>query len=592
MTATEAAGAFRDYAVRKVAQTTIWHWVVFSIVAVFVVTPVFMLILGSFSQASLPADFSFDELGWDNYVDVWTDPSTFAVFNNTFYYVTGATALGITLAAGLAWLVERTNIPGKIWIYAGVPMTLAMPGLLQAMAWVLLGSPRIGFVNQLLIETLGIPMQPFNIYSLEGMMFVEGLRLVPTAFLMLVPLLRSMDPALEEAAYMSGAHPRSAMRQITLKLMLPGLLAVTIYNGMTALEVFEVPGILGMPSGIYVFSTKIYSILHSVSEEPVYGQANALGIFYVFLAIIATWAYSRVISRSERFSIITGKGYRPKELDLGRWKWAGVAAVVLFLTLSILLPFLVLLFVSLTPFLQVPSLEAFASMNFDNYIDVFKTELMGTVMWNTVAMVFMTSTATVVLSFLVSLIVVRSKFVCRKLLDQLAFMPHAIPGIVMGLAFLWLFLQLDIKAGIPIHGGITAMTIAFTIGFLSYGTRSMNAAILQIHKELEEAAQVSGAPHWRTMWRIFYPLLLPTIVGLWIWCMLHAVRHASVPLILYDGPENRVLAVMIWRMWDEGEVGGVGAIGVLLIIALMVITLGLRMMGFGRGAKVQQVATD
>jgi iron(III) transport system permease protein len=361
---------------------------------------------------------------------------------------------------------------------------------------------------------------------------------------------------------------------------------------MTALEVFEVPGILGMPSGIYVFSTKIYSILHSVSEEPVYGQANALGIFYIFIAIIATWLYSRVISRSERFSIITGKGYRPKEMDLGRWKWAGVATVVVFLSLSILLPFLVLLFVSLTPFLQVPSLEAFASMNFNNYIDVFQTELMGTVMWNTVAMVFMTSTATVVLSFLVSLIVVRSKFVCRKLLDQLAFMPHAIPGIVMGLAFLWLFLQLDIKAGIPIHGGITAMTIAFTIGFLSYGTRSMNAAILQIHKELEEAAQVSGAPHWRTMWRIFYPLLLPTIVGLWIWCMLHAVRHASVPLILYDGPENRVLAVMIWRMWDEGEVGGVGAIGVLLIIGLMIITLGLRMMGFGRGAKVQQAATD
>ena len=592
MTATEAAGAFRDYAVKRVAQTTLWHWAVFALVAVFVITPVFMLILGSFSQASLPADFSFKELGWDNYIDVWTDPSTYAVFSNTFYYVTGATALGITTAAALAWLVERTNMPGKLWIYAGVPMTLAMPGLLQAMAWVLLGSPRIGIVNQFLIEVLGIPMQPFNIYSLEGMMFVEGLRLVPTAFLMLVPLLRSMDPALEEAAYMSGAHPRSALRQVTLKLMLPGLLAVTIYNGMTALEVFEVPGILGMPSGVYVFSTKIYSILHSVSEEPVYGQANALGIFYIFIAIIATWLYSRVIARSERFSIITGKGYRPKELDLGRWKWAGIAAVVLFLVFSILLPFLVLLYVSLIPFLQVPSLEAFATMNFDNYIDVFKTELMGTVMWNTAAMVFMTSTATVVLSFLVSLIVVRSKFVCRKLLDQLAFMPHAIPGIVMGLAFLWLFLQLDIQAGIPIHGGIMAMTIAFTIGFLAYGTRSMNAAILQIHKELEEAAQVSGAPHWRTMWRIFYPLLLPTIVGLWIWCMLHAVRHASVPLILYDGPENRVLAVMIWRMWDEGEVGGVGAIGVLLIISLMIITLGLRMMGFGRGARVQQAPAD
>ncbi len=592
MTATAVLGELRSYAVKKVAQTTLWHWAVFFIVALFVITPVFMLILGSFSLASLPVDFSLDELGWDNYVDVWTDPTTFSVFTNTFYYVTGATALGITLAAALAWLVERTNIPGKIWIYAGVPMTLAMPGLLQAMAWVLLGSPRIGFINQFLIEVLGIPMQPINIYSLEGMMFIEGLRLVPTAFLMLVPLLRSMDPALEEAAYMSGASPRSTMRQVTLKLMLPGLLAVTIYNGMTALEVFEVPGILGLPSGIYVFSTKIYAILHTVSEEPVYGQANALAIVYVFIAIIATYLYSRVIARSERFTIITGKGYRPRELDLGRWKWAGIAAVVLFLTFSIFLPFLVLLYVSLIPFLQVPSTEAFAAMNFDNYIDVFQTDLIGTVMWNTTVMVFMVSTATVVLSFLVSLIVVRSKFIYRKFLDQLAFMPHAIPGIVMGLAFLWLFLQVDVKLGIPIHGGVMAMTIAFTIGFMAYGTRSMNAAILQIHKELEEAAQVSGAPHWRTMWRIFYPLLLPTIIGLWIWCMLHAVRHASVPLMLYDGAENRVLAVLIWRMWDEGQVGSVGVIGVLLIISLMIVTLGLRMMGFGRGAKVQQVAKE
>jgi iron(III) transport system permease protein len=592
MTAAQAVGAVRDFAARRVGRIIWWHWIVFSLVAVFVITPVIMLVLGSFSQASLPADFSLDELGWDNYIDVWTDPTTYSVFTNTFYYVTGATAIGITLAASLAWLVERTNIPGKIWIYAGVPMTLAMPGLLQAMAWVLLGSPRIGFLNQFLIEVLGIPMDPINIYSLEGMMFVEGLRLVPTAFLMLVPLLRSMDPALEEAAYMSGAHPSSTMRKVTLKLMLPGLLAVTIYNGMTALEVFEVPGILGLPSGVYVFSTKIYSILHSVGEEPVYGQANALGIIYVFIAIIATYLYSKVISRSERFTIITGKGYRPRELELGRWKWVGVTAVVVFLLASIFLPFVVLLYVSLTPFLQVPSWAAFASMNLDHYIDVFNTDLIGKVMWNTTVMVLATSTATVVLSFLVSLIIVRSKFVCRKLLDQFAFMPHAIPGIVMGLAFLWLFLQLDIKAGIPIHGGVIAMSIAFTIGFLAYGTRSMNAAILQIHKELEEAAQVSGAPHWRTMWRIFYPLLLPTIVGLWIWCMLHAVRHASVPLILYDGAENRVLAVLIWRMWDEGDVGPVGVIGVLLIIALMIITLGLRMMGFGRGAKVQQAPGD
>jgi len=373
-------------------------------------------------------------------------------------------------------------------------------------------------------------------------------------------------------------------------LMMPGLFAVTIYQAMTALEVFEVPGILGLPSGIYVFSTKIYAILNTVSEEPVYGQANALAIVYVFIAVIATYFYARVIARSERFTIITGKGYRPRELDLGNWRWPAVGLVCLFLLFSIILPALVLLFVSFLPSLQQPNWAAFQSMSFEHYETLWQAPMIATVMKNTALMVVITSTLTVVVSFFISLVIVRSKFWGRRVLDQMAFMPHAIPGIVMGLAFLWLFLQVDVKLGIPIHGGVMAMTIAFTIGFMAYGTRSMNAAILQIHKELEEAAQVSGAPHWRTMWRIFYPLLLPTIIGLWIWCMLHAVRHASVPLILYDGAENRVLAVLIWRMWDEGQVGGVGVIGVLLIISLMIITLGLRMMGFGRGAKVQQAA--
>ncbi|MGY9006107.1 MAG: ABC transporter permease subunit, partial [Alphaproteobacteria bacterium] len=163
----------------------------------------------------------------------------------------------------------------------------------------------------------------------------------------------------------------------------------------------------------------------------------------------------------------------------------------------------------------------------------------------------------------------------------------AIPGIVMGLAFLWAFLQID-KLGIPIHGGITAMTIAFTVGFMAYGTRSMNAAILQIHKDLEEAAHVSGAMRWRTMWRVFFPLMMPTFVGVWIWVMLHAIRIAGKPLILYEGQENQVLAILIWNMWDEGYIEAVAAIGTLLMGSLLIITVGLRMMGFGRGTKAQK----
>ncbi len=574
----------RQYGWALIHRLNLFQWSVFLVVAFAVLTPLAFLILGSFSANELPTDLSLRALTLDHYKKVWLDPETYTVFYNTFAYVVGATAFGISLAAVLAWLVERTNIPGKIWIYAGVPMTLAMPGMLQAMAYVLLLSPRIGFLNKAL-EYIGL--DPINIYSLGGMIFVEGLRLVPTAFLMLVPLLRSMDPSLEEAAAMSGANPRSTMRKVTLQLMLPGLLAITIYQFMTALEVFEVPGILGLPASIYVFSTKIYSVLQSPSSVPAYGDANALAIIYVVIAIVATWLYARVIGRSERFTIITGKGYRPREIDLGRWRWPAVALVFLFMLFSIILPFLVLLYVSLLPFIQAPSMAAFQNMTFERYVDLWTTPNFGRVLANTVYLIVLTSTLTVIVSFIISLVIVRSKFRCRGLLDQLAFMPHAIPGIVMGLAFLWLFLQAG-KIGIDIHGGVLAMSLAFTVGFIAYGTRSMNAAILQIHKDLEEAAYVSGAARLRTMLRVFLPLLLPTFIGVWIWSMLLAVRQAGKPLMLYEGSENQVLAILIWNMWDEGEIEAVGAIGTLLIIGLLIITLLFRYLGFGRGAAIQE----
>src|SRR6266699_1755127 len=262
-----------------------WPSVVLLAVALMVATPLVFLVLGSFSTADLPGRFSLTTLGLDNYRQVWLDPDTYQVFGDTLIYVGGAASFSIIIAGILAWLVERTNMPGRIWIYAGVPMTLAMPGMLLGIAWILLLSPRIGFVNSLIKQALGLTAAPFNVYTLQGMILVEGLRLVPTAFLMLVPLLRSMDPTLEEAASMSGAGPLSIMRRVTLRLMLPGILAVVIYQAMTALEVFEVPGILGLPSKTYVFSTRIYAALHSTMGTPVYGVANALAIIYVAISI-------------------------------------------------------------------------------------------------------------------------------------------------------------------------------------------------------------------------------------------------------------------------------------------------------------------
>ncbi|HEY4133762.1 MAG TPA: iron ABC transporter permease [Alphaproteobacteria bacterium] len=569
----------------------IWHYVLLALVTMAVAMPFLFLILGSFSQARMPGDFSFSTLGLQNHIKVWSDPTTYATFVNTLWYVCGSTLFGLGLATLLAWLVERTDIPGKVWIYAAVPMTLAMPGMLQAMAWVLMLSPKIGFFNKTMMTNFGLTEAPLNIYSLGGMIFVEGLRLVPTAFLMLVPLLKSMDPTLEEAAAMSGASGLRTLRRVTVRLLLPGLMAVAIYQFITALEVFEIPGILGLPAGIYVFSTKIYAVLNSANFLPNYGEANALAMLYLVVAVFATAAYSKVIARAERFSIVTGKGYRPRIQSLGRWRYAALAVVIFYLLFSVILPALVLAYISFMPFLQTPSIASLSRLTLDNYRTVFAMDRMGTVLGNTLMMAGITSVATILLSFCVSLVVVRSKFWGRKLLDQLVFLPHAIPGIVMGLAMLWVFLKVD-KLGVPLFGTVWSVCIVFTIGFMSYGTRAMNSAILQIHKDLEEAAQVSGAPQWRVMRRVFFPLLLPTIVGIGIWTTLHAVRLASQPLIMTEGEKNELLAVTIWNLWGEGQAVVVGAIGTMMVLALLLLTLLLRFVTARHGVRSQEAASS
>jgi iron(III) transport system permease protein len=561
----------------------LWPWLVLMLVALAVGTPLAFLLLGSFSTATVPGDLSPATLGLANYATVWLDPDTYEVAQNTAIYVLGTMVLGLGIAIPLAFLCERTNMPGRIWLYAGIPMTLAMPGMLQAMAWVLLLSPRIGFLNLFARWLLGLDSMPFNIYSMSGMVMVEGLRLVPTAFLMLVPLLRAMDPALEEAASVSGARPASTLRRVTARLLLPGLAAAAIYLAMTALEVFEVPGVLGLPAGIHVFSTRIYAAVHAATGDPDYGRADALAILYVLLAILATALYARIIRRSERFAMVSGKGYRPRRLDLGPWRRPAAGLAFLYLALSILLPFLVLLYISFLPFLQAPSAAAFRLLTLANYRQLWRSELIGTALANTAIMVLVTATATVLVSLLLALIIVRSKFAARKLLDQLVFLPHAIPGIVLGLAFFWLFLVVD-RTGLAIGGGVWAISIAFIVAFMAYGTRAMNAALLQIHKDLEEAARLSGASSWRVTWRILTPLILPAMAGLWIWALLHAVRQAGAPLILADGPDNQVLAVLIWNLWSHGGIPVVGALGTLMIAALMLVALALRLLGFGREA--------
>lgn len=558
----------------------LFPWAVLIVLAVLVIAPIFSLVAGAFSLSRLPNEFSLDNIGFDNFYAVWVEQRIDKVIWNTTIYVLGATVFGITTAAVLAWLVERSDMPGKTWIYAGVPLGIAVPGILHAIAWVLLLSPRSGFVNRAWMDMTGTREPLFDIYTMGGLIFAEGLRLVPVAFLMLVPLTRSMDPSLEEAAAASGASPMRAARRVTLALLLPGVLAISIFQAITAIENFEVPGILGMPVNLHVFSTRVFNLIDNIGTIPAFGQANAAAVFYLAIALVISFFYLRLVRHSERYSIITGKGYTPRQVQLGRWRKPALGLALLFLFITIVLPFLVLLYVSLLNYLRPPSWDAIMSFTLKNYHTVFNQPRVARTLVNTILVTLMTATTVTIVSFVIAYIIVRTRFAGRYALDMLSFLPHSIPGIVLGLALFWLFMQFDKLTGASTFGSIYALVLGFTILFLSYAVRAMSVAMIQVHPDLEDAAKLSGAPPWRIALRIFGPLLMPTLVGIWIYVAMLSVRFISLPLILSQGGSNEVLGVMIWSLWDNGNISSVGAIGIMLMSFMFILALGLRAFGF------------
>ena len=552
-----------------------WCTLLLLFLLAFTLAPLLMLILGSFSNSTALGEFK--NPGLQNYARAYLKKSTLVIMSNTLILTAGAVFLGLGLALVMAWLVERTNMPYRGIAFAAIPLTLAIPGVLHAIAWVLLFSPRMGYINRWLMDLFKLSSAPLNTYTLAGMIVLEALRVVPTSFLLMVPLFRNMDPALEEAAAVSGAGPFSRLHRITLRVLSSGIVAVLIYETITVLETFEIPGVLGLPARIYVFSTKIYAVTQGL-ETPDYGQANALAVAYVVMAAIGVYLYARAIRRADKFAVVTGRDYKPRRLDLGRWKYVALGGVFLYLLLTLVLPLLVLFWTSLIPFPTLPTVKSLSLVSLDNYRTIVIYGATWKVLKNTGLMVVVTAVGTIILSFLISWVLVRTRFWGRRLMDMLAFLPRSIPGIVMALALIWIFLEL--RPYVPLYGTVWLISLGFIMSFIAYGTRAMTASLLQIHRELEEAAYLSGATMLETFRKIHFPLLIPTFVGLGIWSLFLSVRITGMPLMLYEGSQNQVLSVFVWMLWDDGQMGAVCGLGTLMILFLFMVAMGMRRLGF------------
>ncbi|MGP3945466.1 MULTISPECIES: ABC transporter permease [Streptomyces] len=482
---------------------------------------------------------------------------------NSLWFALGSAALALILGTTLAYIQVRTDTPFKSLFFAASLVPLIVPGILYSTSWIFLGDPQSGLLNALLFKPL-TGTSPVNIYSVWGMIWVQGLHLSPVAFLLMVAAFRAMDPSLEESAAMSGASRLTVLRRITVPLVRPALISAALLMFVQSLESFEVPALLGLQNGIYVFTSRIYFVLRSYPTD--YGAAGAYAIGLLLIAAAGVLLSSWLQRSSRNFQTVTGKAFRPRPVELGRARPVVGAAVILYFLITVVLPVAVLVYASLLKYYAAPSAETLSSLTFDNYRQVFDMPLAFTALKNSLILGLGAATVVMLLTSVVSWVVLRTKARGRRFLDLLAFTPIVIPGLVLGLALAFVYLRMPL----PIYGTLLILLVSYCTRYLPYGMRYSSAAMAQMAPELEESAAVSGASWFQTFRRVLLPLMSSGILAGWVYILVVSFRELSSTILLYS-PGKEVLSVLIWEQFENGQFTTLAALGVCMVLLLVVL---------------------
>jgi iron(III) transport system permease protein len=534
------------------------------IVASIVILALLAIVIGlSFRTGSLggaDAVWSFD-----NYPTIFLDSFTYRVLGNTIGFAVTTLLVALFFGVPIAWLVERSDLPAKPLLFTLMAVGLLLPGFGSAMGWLFLMHPRIGLVNVWIQQNFGFgPV--FNIASVIGMGWVQGLSLAPLAFIMTAAVFRATDPALEEAAQMAGATFGKRMWRVTLPLAWPGVLAAGIYIFTIGFAAFDVPAIIGWSNRVFTFSTYLVLQLSPTDALPRYGNAATLSVLLLGFAGFFSWWYAKMQKDAHRYQVVRGKAYRPQLVALG-WLKAPVWCLIgLYLILATLLPLLVVIWASLLPYFQLPSATALASASFARYAGL-PWDLITDGLTNTLILMVLTPTLTLALAVCFSWIVLRSRLPGRNWFDFVAFLPHAMPNIIFGIGALLIALFV-IQRFIPAFGTLWLLLIAFIVGRISYATRMTNTGMIQIHKELEESGEVGGATTGGVIMKIVVPLLAPTLVNAWLWIALLTFRELTLAVLLTTR-DNMTLPVVIWSLWLGGGLGDAAAVALVMLCGMV-----------------------
>ncbi len=527
-----------------------------------------------FASVRVGSPFEGGGFTLQNHLRAFSDPLVGPTILNTVVFTLGQTGVSVALGTLLGWIIVRTNTPGRRLFEVLLIIVFLFPLILGVLAWTMLLSPGKGLFNQALMAVFDLTTAPLDIYSMWGMIFVQGIYITPLAFLMIAPAFGGIDASLEESARMCGSSHLRTLRHITLPLVMPAVLSTSILMCIVGIESFDIPQLLGASKSIYTYPSLIYQEI-KVRYPPDYGVGTALATSLLVVSVLLVYAFRLATRNAHRFETIKGKNFRLGVVDLGRWRWATCAGCWLFFLLTIILPVMVIVFGSLLRFFGRFNMKTFERLTLQNYVDVFRYPNVVDAFINSLLLAIVGGIVCILLAAVVAFLATKSRYRGRSLLEAIAMLPISFPSTVLGLALLWAYAMLPV----PIYGTLMILGVAYVTRYLSIGLRTVSGAVIQLSDEFDEASRIAGATFGQTMRRIIMPLLRPALFAGWLILFMLFIRELGMSVLLV-GVGNPVISVVMYDYFENAELGLLSALSVVIIVVVIgIVLLARKMLG-------------
>ncbi|MEK6600982.1 MAG: iron ABC transporter permease [Candidatus Binatota bacterium] len=531
------------------------------IIGLIVLLPICALVFGSFwSDSPVAKGGSLTLENWARAISISIPTTLPVLFLNSLLFAFLVAILSVALGVTLAYLVERTDMPcGRLFEQLAI-LPRAFPVIIAALAWMMLLSPKIGVLNILFRELFGLTL--FNIYSFPGMVFLMVLYESPIVFLISLSAFRLMDPALEEQSLVCGNSVLGTLYRVTLPVMRPLMLSAFMLVFIISMITIEVPIIIGMPGGVFVFTTAIFQLIATDYQSLIYyNTAAALAMMIIPITMAMLFLYRRLVKRVEKFVTIAGKPPARSVQKLGYWRYLAVTVLSLYFFTVIILPTLVIVLLSFSEFISSPSVELLTRLTLKHW----NRALSDTVFWralkNTLILSSTGATLSVVLAFATGYLLIRSGAKFKGMIEGMAMLPLAFPGTVLAIGFVWIYIKT------PLYGTLWILLAYFVGNYFPFALRTLSPLLFQFHKELEEASWISGAGPLKTIVRILIPFLKGGLFSVWILLFQIYIREFAGAIILFSFGNEVLSTLLFLRAFEEGFLG-VGAVLGTLMLAL------------------------